>query len=111
MAKKMTDEALKVVKAYEASLGMDMKDFEHIPLHYSIADLVSGLMLLAKREGLDFAEILKDARGVVADAKKGLRVMDGNSLLCAVHGTPVSPKESEPCKHCVAEFSTSKSSR
>lgn len=144
-----------LVRAHAMSLGTSPQDFRDTPLHYPMADLVTGLMLLAEAKRIDFEAVLRDAREGVEEEKKSrepkkkgasddpiafikdfyreyepcsdvneqtekmvarakalimkaenpdVRVMDAKTLLCAVHGTPVSANESKPCLDCVKEF-------
>ncbi len=113
-ARAMAKRAAKAVLDHARAMGAPPDEVKHVPLHYHMADLVSGLLLLAEQEGLDFEAVLKDAREVWQDtdiATKSTRQPARGTLLCAVHGTPVSPKESQPCPHCVRDFPTRRISR
>lgn len=68
--RKMISAARRAVRDYASAQGVAKSTFDNTPLHYSAADLVSGLMLLAKKEGLNFDQILKDAKEVFSDEVK-----------------------------------------
>jgi len=61
MRQKDIKAALAAVRFYQRTRGVEEEIVRHSPLHYHIADLVTGLMELSKREGLNFRRILKDA--------------------------------------------------
>lgn len=54
--------AEKAVKCYQRALEVDPQIIKHVPLHYGMADLVSGLMQLAAARGLDWKTIVRDAK-------------------------------------------------
>ena len=63
--------ARRVVVAHARSLGIRGQFLKNTPLHYLMSDLVSGLMLLAEKEKLDFSIVLKDARENVQEVNCG----------------------------------------
>ena len=65
--RKWAAKAMETVKAHATAEGMAPDTFINIPLHYHMADLVTGLMLLAKQEGLEWDQIVSDAKEFVND--------------------------------------------
>lgn len=64
----MKDEraALKAIELYQRSTGVEPEVIRHSPLHYNMADLVTGLMKLAAEKGLTWARVVADAKEGVA---------------------------------------------
>ena len=60
--KQLAAKAMKTVKTHSMAEGMAPRTFANTPLHYHMADLVTGLMLLAKQEGLEWDKIASDAK-------------------------------------------------
>ncbi len=60
--KKRARLALKAVKEFQERNGVEREIIRHSPLHYNMADLVHGLMLLCKEQGLDFSHVVRDAK-------------------------------------------------
>lgn len=54
--------ARQAVSLYEESLGASRMELKHVPLHYQMADLVTGLLKLAAKEGLDWSAIVRDGK-------------------------------------------------
>lgn len=54
--------AQRAVVFYQKELEVDREIIKHVPLHYGMADLVLGLMELAKARGLDWKLIVRDAK-------------------------------------------------
>ncbi len=62
MLTKTTRLALKAVREFQERNGVRKEIFRNTPLHYHMVDLVSGLKDLAQARGLNFAEVVKEAK-------------------------------------------------